>query len=79
MNKIKLDLDLEQVNNLCKICDTCGFDVNVIAGQLCVDGCSVMGVMGMTGRTVEIVPVTSDIKALSEFIGRVKELGAYEE
>ena len=79
MSKIKMDLDLEQVNDLCKICDSCSFDVNVIAGQLCVDGCSVMGVMGMTGRTVEIMPVTSDAEELADFISRVEELGAYVE
>ena len=77
MSKIKLDLDLEQVNELCKICDSCSFDVNVSAGQLCVDGCSVMGVMGLTGRTVEITPITSDVEELADFISQVKELGAY--
>jgi len=76
---LKLDLDLEQVNDLCKICDSCGFDVNVSCGKLCVDGCSVMGVMGLTGRVVEIMPVTSDAEELADFISQVKELGAYVE
>jgi len=76
---IKLDLDLEQVNDLCSICDTVPFDVNVTAGRLMVDGRSVMGVMGLCGRVVDIIPITSDQSAVADFFSRIQPLGAYYE
>lgn len=76
---IKLDLDLEQVNDLCNVCDNVPFDVNVIAGRLMVDGRSVMGVMGLCGKIVTIVPITTDDEAIKEFFSRIQPLGAYYE
>ena len=76
---IKLDLDLEQVNDLCSICDGVPFDVNVSAGRLIVDGRSVMGVMGLCGRVVEITPITKDQGAITDFFNRIQPLGAYVE
>jgi len=75
--KINLELDLEKVNDLCNICDSSDFDVNIVAGSLIVDGCSVMGVMGLCDRTITIIPVTSDPVEIAAFYERVKPLGAY--
>ena len=75
--RIKLYLDISKVNALCAACDSCDFDVNVICGRVCVDGKSVMGVMEMCGRTVELAPVTYDDLEVEEFFRKVKEIGAY--
>lgn len=75
--RILLNLDLEKVNDLCKICDTSLLDVNVVSGSLIVDGCSVMGVMGLCDRVVELKPVTTDPMEIAAFFERVKPLGAY--
>ena len=74
---IKLELDLEQVNDLCSICDEMPFNIDVCAGRLIVDGCSVMGVMGLCGKTVEIKPITHDIIQIVDFLNHIKPLGAY--
>lgn len=76
---IKLKLDLEQVNELCSICDSLPFDVNVCAGRLMVDGRSVMGVMGLCGRVVTIKPITTSASDIAKFFSRIEPLGAYYE
>ncbi len=75
--EIRLDLTLDKVNKLCAICESLKFDVNVICGRVCVDGCSVLGVMEMCGRTVVLAPVTINDEEYDYFYERVKEVGAY--
>lgn len=74
---IKLYLDIDKVNKLCAICETCDFDVNVMCGRICVDGRSVMGVSQMCGRVVDLAPVTYDDYEVETFYRLVKDLGAY--
>lgn len=74
---ILLYLDLEKVNDLCNICDMAPFDVSVISSNAIVDGSSVMGVMGLCDRTVELKPVTTNTIKITEFYKKVKPLGAY--
>ena len=74
--EIKLHLELWKVNKLCKICDSSHFDINVVSGKFCVDGRSVMGVMRMCGRDIEIVPITTDLENIEKLYERLKPLGA---
>ena len=76
-NNIMLDLKVDHVNKLCKICETIPGGVNVFCGRRCVDGTSVMGLMGMVGHIVQLCPVTLDEDEFRMFYYNVKQLGAY--
>lgn len=75
--KIKMNLELKNVNKFCTICCQKDYDVNVILGRKCVDGRSVLGVMEMCGRVVEVAPVTNDEFEIEDFFRKIKPFGAY--
>lgn len=75
--EIAIQLDIDNAQELARICNECDFDVNVMDGRVCVDGKSIMGVMEMVGHCVTLAPVTDDIFAIEKFYRRVKEIGAY--
>ena len=77
--RIKMDLNIDNVNQLCSICDSCGFEVDIVCGIKCVDGKSTLGVMELCNHTVEIVPIAHDYNTISEFYSKIEELGAYME
>lgn len=76
-NVIYFDLDIKDVNKLCAICDSCGFEVDVVCGSIIVDGKSTMGVTQLCGRTVELHPITDSEYDKEIFFNKVKEMGAY--
>lgn len=75
--KIKLDLDISMVNDLCAICDQSDLDVNIRSGSLIVSGESVLGVTQMCGRSVVLEPITQDPVEYYNFYKKVAPLGAY--
>lgn len=75
--EIKLRLDVNQAEQLCSICESVDYDVNVICGRVCVDGKSLVGVMKMCGRVVTLAPVTQDEDEYNNFFYLVKKIGAY--
>lgn len=77
--RIMMDLDIDNINPLCSICDSYDFDTNIVCGIKCVDGKSTLGVMEMCGHTVEIVPVTNSIEEIEQFYKKLEALGAYKE
>lgn len=75
--KIKMNLELKNVGKFCAICCQKNFDINVMNGRTCVDGKSVLGVMGICGGVVTIAPVTDDEFKIEEFFRQIQPFGAY--
>lgn len=74
---IKLQLDINRIEDFCHICETFPFDVNVMCGRVAVDGKSIIGVAKMAGHIVDLIPVTQDEHEIESFYRAMKPLGAY--
>ncbi len=74
---ICINIKYDIVNSLCGICGSVPFDIDVVCGRYVVDGTSILGVMSVLEREVELRPVTDDLDAWEMFYERVKPLGAY--
>jgi len=74
---ILINLNINIVNKLCAICDSCSFEIDVVCGSRIVDGKSTMGVTQMCGRIVELRPLTDSMDEIKLFFSKVEELGAY--
>lgn len=71
--------DLETVNSFCKICDRYHdkMDIDVKYGRYIIDGCSVLAVTSLTGKTVKVIPNTGDALLKEYFFKNIEEIGAY--
>ena len=64
---MKFNLTIDNAGRLCKLCQSCNYDINVMSGRVCVDGKSEIGVISMSGRIVDVIPVTYDNFEVMEF------------
>lgn len=66
----------EFANKLCEICTpyTKEFDIDIVRGRCILDASSILGIISMLGKDVDIVPHTHNKMAIDELFEKVNML-----
>lgn len=71
---------LGNVNDICNVCNKYKdkIDVDIEYGRYIIDGCSILAVSSLLGKTIKICPITEDNLLKTYFTNDIKKIGGYE-
>lgn len=77
-----LFINIDSVDTACKLSNICtkykdNAGIDVICGRQIIDGCSVLGVVALVGRTVQVEMRAKSEELMNRFSDAVCEIGGF--